>query len=451
MARLVVKPVSRALTGSVPLPSDKSIAHRALIFAALSAGVCELRGFSYAEDNVATLRAFESLGVECQDDHRGTLSVHGVTLAGLRAPKQALYCGNSGTTMRLLSGVLSAQRFLSRLTGDASLSRRPMARVVDPLRARGALIEGAPHPTLEGDVTAPLVISPLPRDERLLPIEANLETASAQVKSALLLSGLFASGPTMVREPLLSRDHTERMLDALGMPIEAMGPMVSLHPPASPDAIRPFDVELPGDLSAAAFLLVAATLVEGSVVTTRNTGLNPSRAGIIDILRAFGGVVGITPKGDSSLGEPFGEVTAQTASLRGVSVGGELALRGIDEIPIACALAARAAGKTEFHDLRELRVKETDRIAGMVDLLRAFDVEAYELVDGLQVEGRPNGRLRAARVSSGGDHRLAMTAAVLGLVADGETIVDGADCIGTSFPRFVGTLRALGAELEVRP
>jgi 3-phosphoshikimate 1-carboxyvinyltransferase len=266
----------------------------------------------------------------------------------------------------------------------------------------------------------------------------------------LLLSGLFASGPTVVYEPLVSRDHTERMLAALGVPVRAAGTMVSLEPPADPAAIQPFDVDLPGDLSAAAFLLCAGQIVEGSVVSTRRTGLNPTRAGIIDVVRAFGGAIGAETQGDV-LGEPYGLITAQFSELKASPVGGELATRSIDEIPVACSLAARARGTTVFSDVGELRVKESDRIARMVALLRDFGVEADESEEGFRVEGRPEGRLRAARVTSHGDHRIAMTACVLGLVADGETVVDDADCIATSFPRFVGTLRALGADLEVQP
>jgi 3-phosphoshikimate 1-carboxyvinyltransferase len=247
---------------------------------------------------------------------------------------------------------------------------------------------------------------------------------------------------------MVSRDHTERMLDALGMPVEAAGPIVTLHPPADPRAIPGFEIDLPGDLSAAAFLLVAATLVDGSQLTVRHTGLNPTRSGIIDVIRLLGGKIGISPEG-AVLNEPYGAVGASHAELRGCALGGELVLRAIDEVPIACALAARARGTTEFFDLGELRVKESDRVAAMAELLRAFGIDAEEREAGLALEGRPEGRLRAARVSSLGDHRIAMTAAVLGLVAEGETVIDDVDCIATSFPRFVGTLRALGADLEV--
>ena len=448
MTRLRVKPTHKPLAGSVPVPSDKSISHRALIFGALSGGRSELAGFSYGEDNVATLAAFRKMGVGCEDDGNGRLCIEGVGLDGLAEPESELDCGNSGTTIRLMAGVLAGQPFRSRLTGDASLSRRPMGRVAKPLRARGAIISGAAHPRKSDDITPPLEIGPLAKGTRLAPLEYDLPIASAQVKSALLLSGLFASGPTLLREPMVSRDHTERMLEALGMPLEAVGSLVSLHPPKDPKSIPGFSIELPGDLSAAAFLLVAGTIVEGSQVTTRHTGLNPTRSGIIDLIRLLGGRIGITPHG-AVLNEPFGEVGVSFAELTAGSIGGELALRAIDEIPVACALAARARGTTEFSDIAELRVKETDRVAALAELLRAFGVGVEERPDGLVVEGQPEGRLCAARVSSRGDHRIAMTAAVLALVAQGETEIDDVDCIKTSFPRFVGTLRALGAELEV--
>jgi 3-phosphoshikimate 1-carboxyvinyltransferase len=450
VSRLVIRPIKNPLQGSVPVPSDKSISHRALIFAALSRGTCTLKSFSYGEDNVSTLRAFEAMGVRSEDDGQGTLRVHGVSLSGLREPTQDLDCGNSGTTMRLLSGLLAAQPFRSRLVGDASLTRRPMGRVIHPLRARGAVLTGVPHPKKANDWTAPLEIGPLPAGTRLGPFEYELPVASAQVKSCLLLAGLFASGPTVLREPTLSRDHTERMLQSLGMPIETFGPLVKLHPPADPACITPFDVDLPGDLSAAAFPLVAGAIVPGSRVATRRTGLNPTRSGILDILRLFGAQVGLMPQGEA-LGEPLGEVSVTASSLRAGTVGGELAVRAIDEIPIAAVLAARASGVTEFADVEELRVKESDRIALMVKLLQAFGVNAEERESGFVVEGRPTGALRAARVTSAGDHRIAMSAAVLGLLADGETVVEDADCVATSFPRFAGTLRALGAEVTVEP
>ncbi len=449
MTSVVVRPARKPLVGSVPLPSDKSIGHRAVIFAALSAGDCELRRFSGGEDNVATVNAFRSLGVEIEQVGENVLRCSGVGLDGLRGSLGALDCGNSGTTMRLLCGVLAGQHFESTLVGDASLSKRPMLRVAKPLRSRGGVLEGEPHPTRSGDITAPLRVGALAEGERLAPLDYESPIASAQVKSALLFSGLFASGPTSVQEPVVSRDHTERMMSALSMPIESAGPIVRLHPPADPKAIRRFDVDLPGDLSAAAFLLVAAQLVEGSAVTTRATGLNPTRAGILEAIRHFGGQTDIQPQGDA-LGEPFGEVTGRHAELAGATIAGELVVRAIDEIPIACALGARARGQSAFLDIGELRVKESDRVATMASVLRSFGVEVEEHEAALVVEGRPDRPLTACRIDAAHDHRIAMTAAVLGLVADGETTITGADVIATSFPRFVGTLRALGAEIEVR-
>jgi 3-phosphoshikimate 1-carboxyvinyltransferase len=445
--RLVVEPARRALRGCVPVPSDKSINHRALILAALSNGPCRLGHFSYGEDNVSTLRAFAAMGVQIADDRAGEVRVRGVGLRGLRAPTGPLDCGNSGTTMRLMSGVLAAQPFRSELVGDASLSRRPMGRVVYPLGQRGAVITGRRHPTHPEEVTAPLTVGPLVGTQ-LGGLDYELPMASAQVKSALLLSGLFASGPTRLREPVVSRDHTERMMQALGIPLQTAGATLELRPVTDARAIPAFEVDLPGDISAAAFALAAGLLVDQSEVTTRDTGLNPTRCGFLDAVRQFGGDVVVTPRG-SSLNEPYGEVSTRSSRLRASSIGGELAVRSIDEIPILAALAARAVGTTEFSDVSELRVKESDRIAATVRLLGAFGVEADERPAGFVVRGQPSGALKAGRVDSGGDHRVAMTAAILGLVADGPTLIEDVDCVATSFPRFVDTLSALGATVRV--
>ena len=239
-------------------------------------------------------------------------------------------------------------------------------------------------------------------------------------------------------------------MTALGLPISSVGPAIALHPPAEPNCIDPFEIDLPGDLSAAAFILAAGLIVPESCVVTRSTGLNPTRSGVVSIARAFGGQLEVQPQGDS-LGEELGELTAHAGGLRGAEIGGETATRALDEIPVCCALAARARGVTEFHDVAELRVKESDRIGVMLDVLRAFGLEADELETGLRVHGQPEGALKSARVKSHGDHRIAMTAAILGLVAEGETVVEDVDCIATSFPRFAGTLRALGADVEVQP
>jgi len=443
-----VRPQSRPLRGSVPVPSDRSITHRALVLAALSNGPCEIRGFGYGSDNLATLKALGALGVRHEDDGRGTIRLRGVGLAGLRAPEGPLDCGRSPTCLRLLSGVLAAQHFGARLEGHPGLSEWRMRGVLEPLRSRGARIEGKVDTGRPGEETAPIEIRALDPGTRLGPLEHALERASDHAKGALLLAGLFASGPTTVTEPVVSRDHTERLLDALGMPVRTLGPVVSLHPPADPLAIPGFELDVPGDISAAAFLLVAAQIVPDSHVSTRRTGLNPTRAGVLEMIRQAGGRMGITPTG-TSLGEPYGEVSSRGSVLRGASIGGELAHRGLDEIPAACVLAARSRGVTHVSDIAELREGKPDRLTALATMLRAFGVSASERPDGLVIEGHPDGPLKAAQVSSGGDHRLAMTAAVLGLLGDGETVVQDADCIAVSFPRFVGTMRALGAELEV--
>jgi 3-phosphoshikimate 1-carboxyvinyltransferase len=448
-ARLVVRPQKKPLEGSVPIPSDRSITHRALILAALSNGPCELRGFAYGNDNLGTLRALGALGVRYEDDQKGTVRLRGVGLVGLKAPEAPLDCGHSPTTARLLAGVLSAQPFTSRLVGSEQLSRRRMKAVVDPLRLRGARISCARCDVDPEDCSLPLDIAGLEPGQRLTGIEYEMTAPNDHAKGALLFAGLFASGPTVIFEPVVSRDHTERLMSELGMPVRTAGSMVSLHPPADPLAIRGFEVDLPGDISAAAFVLVAAEIVPGSNVSTRRTGLNPTRAGILEVIRAFGGRMGITPKGDA-LGEPWGDVNAVGSLLRGTRLAGEVALRALDEIPIACALAARARGVTEISDVSELREDEPDRVAALTEVLRAFGVQASARPDGLVIEGQVDRPLLAARVSSRGDHRVAMTAAVLGLVADGETIVDDVDCLAVSFPRFVGTLRALGADIEVQ-
>jgi 3-phosphoshikimate 1-carboxyvinyltransferase len=447
-SRLVIRPAKKPLSGSVPVPSDRSITHRALLLAALSNGPCELRGFAYGNDNLGMLRALAALGVRYEDDQKGTLRIRGGGLRGLTAPKEPINCGHSPTIARLLTGVLAGQPFRTELYGSDTNWRRRMRAVTEPLVRRGAQIQGTPHPQEPGELCLPLTIGPFEK-ERLEAIDYVMSRPNDHAKGALLFSGLFAAGPTLIHEPVLSRDHTERMFDALGLPVQAAGSMVALHPPADPLAIRGFDADIPGDISAAAFVLAAAQLVPDSSVSTRRTGLNPTRTGILDMIRLFGGRTGISPTGDS-LGEPFGEVSSRAGALRGIKISGELALRGMDEIPVACVLAARARGVTEISDVAELRDDSSDRLAALTGMLRAFGVSVSEKPDGLVIEGRPERPLAAARVSSGGDHRVAMAAVLLALAAEGESVVDDADPIAVSFPRFVGTLRALGAEIEVQ-
>ncbi len=447
MTTLVVHPATAPLVGSVPVPSDKSIGHRALLVGALCEGTSSLEGFSHGEDNVSTANALRAMGIVIDEPSPTSLRVHGKGLRGLSAPTRDLDCGNSGTTMRLLCGVLASSPFAATLVGDETLSRRPMGRVARPLRQRGAVIAGRKHPSRADDVVAPLVVGPLPQGRALAALEYESPVASAQVKSAILLSGLTAEGPTRLREPSVSRDHTERMLSSLGVPLRTVGPLVELDPTGWDHVMPAFTIAIPGDVSAAAFMVVAAQLVEGSRVTVRDVGVNPTRTGILEIARDMGAGIAVEPQGERG-GEPVAVLHASYAPLRAITVGGETIPRAIDEIPIACALAARAAGTTRFRDAEELRQKESDRIATMAGVLRAFGVDCAEHPDGLDVEGR-SGALEPADVDSRGDHRIAMTAAVLALVAGGPCRIRDAACIATSYPKFVATLRALGARVDV--
>ncbi len=436
---------SGPLRGSVRVPGDKSIGHRSLIFAALARGACRIRGLSGGLDNVATSSAFEAMGVQVERGETET-QVQGVGLRGLRMPQDVVDCGNSGTTMRLFAGLLSGQRFGTRMVGDASLTRRPMSRVIEPLRARGAHIAGTSG-SKEGELYPPISIAPLVDGESLLGIEYEMPVASAQVKSAMLLSGLYSNGVTAVTEPMLSRDHTERMMLALGVPLRTAGSSVLFDPSERwSGGWEPFDWLVPGDPSGAAFPIAAAAMVPGSEVHVEDVCVNPTRTGIFDWLRLTGANVSHRPSGHGAGDEPMAEISVASGSLMGAVAGGELIVRMIDEIPIVCALAAVANGVTEVRDAAELRVKESDRIATMAEVLQSFGVPCEELPDGLIVTGGAN--LRGAHVDCRGDHRIAMASALLGLVADAETVIDGAEAVDTSFPGFVSLMRSLGAPIE---
>jgi 3-phosphoshikimate 1-carboxyvinyltransferase len=437
------------LRGRVRIPGDKSIGHRALLFGALADGVSTIRGLSGGLDNGATAAAMCEMGARIEfsgDPSSGvTAKIEGVGLDGLRMPAGVLDCGNSGTTMRMLAGLLVAQKFGTRLVGDESLTRRPMRRIVEPLRARGGHIAGVKGPK-EGEHYPPLSVAPLLPDEKLSGIEYSSPIASAQVKSALLLSGLYADGPTAVIEPTLSRDHTERMMHALGVPLRTMGPMVVLEPEGWERGWSGFDWDVPGDLSGAAFVIAAALLVSGSEIVIEDVGTNPTRTGILDALRAMNAPFSITPHGDAAGMEPIAEIAVRNASFHASRIGGELLTRMIDEVPIFAAVCVRARGTSEIRDAEELRVKESDRIAVTAAMLRDLGVDCVELRDGMTIHGT-DGRLRPIHIKSHGDHRIAMTAAVLGLIADGETIVDDVGCVETSFPGFASLLRSLGADI----
>jgi 3-phosphoshikimate 1-carboxyvinyltransferase len=431
---------SGPLRGNCRVPGDKSISHRALLFGALADGVVEASGLGRGGDNLSTAAALRALGVDITLAG-DTARVRGVGFAGLAAAAGALDCGNSGTTIRLMMGVLAGRPFESELYGDASLTRRPMRRVAEPLRRMGATIEGRVDPARPGDVFPPVRV----RGGALAGIAYDLPVASAQLKSALVLAGLQAKGKTTLREPGRSRDHTERMLGAMGAPIavDAASGAVVVDPEGWNGKLRAIPIVIPGDLSSATFLFVAAATVAGSDVTVENVGLNPTRSGALDALAAMGADIDIAPEGDA-LGEPVGRVRVRASRLRGTRIAGELALRSLDEIPALAVAAALAEGDTVFADLAELRVKESDRIVAVARELRRAGVAVEERPDGLVVSGLGGRSPAGGTVQPEHDHRIAMAGAVMGLSAGDETAVPAAD-IATSFPSFADTLRALGA------
>ena len=426
------------------MPGDKSIGHRSLIFGALGRGKSRITGLSEGLDNAATRQAFRSMGVAVQSTDEAT-TVRGVGLHGLRMPSDVIDCGNSGTTMRLLAGLLSGQRFGTRMIGDASLTRRPMGRVIKPLRARGAHIAGTSG-TKPDELYPPISIAPLVEGETLQGIEYAMPVASAQVKSALLLSGLYAGAPTAIEEPVLSRDHTERMMMALGVPLRTLGAAVLLDPSSDwSGGWDPFAWHVPGDPSSAAFPLIAAAMVPGSQVSVEDVCVNPTRTGLFDWLRLLGAHVSHRASGHGAGDEPMAEISVAHSNVRGSVAGGELIVRIIDEVPAICALAAVSKGQTEIRDASELRVKESDRIATMAEVLGAFGVPCEELPDGMIISG--GAALHGAQIESRGDHRIAMSAVLLGLRAEGESLIDGAEAVDTSFPGFVALMRSLGADI----
>jgi 3-phosphoshikimate 1-carboxyvinyltransferase len=434
--RLRVHPVRR-LAGRAAVPGDKSISHRAALLGALAEGVTEIRGYLEAEDCLRTIAAVEALGAEVTRKGPGEYRVAGAGLGGFTEPAEVLDCGNSGTTARLLMGVLAGQPFWTFLTGDASLRRRPMARVADPLRRMGATIIGR----ADGGRLPLAVRGSAPT--RAMAYDSPV--ASAQVKSSILLAGLYADGPVSVTEPAQSRDHSERMLRQFGVAVETRGLTTTI----TPGALRAGAVVVPGDISSAAFLLVAALVVADARVTLTGVGLNPTRTGLLDALQAMGATLQVAQAGGP--GEPMGDITALTQPLHGTTVAGAIIPRLVDEVPVLAVAAALARGRTEIRDAAELRVKESDRLGALARELAAMGADVRERPDGLVIEGRA--RLRGARVASGGDHRIAMALAVAGLVADGETVVDDVECIATSYPPFTETLNMLagGDAVMVEP
>ncbi|HEY4243056.1 MAG TPA: 3-phosphoshikimate 1-carboxyvinyltransferase [Kofleriaceae bacterium] len=442
--KLVVQPAARPLAGTVEVPGDKSIGHRALLFSLLSAHPVRVRGLGDGADNGRSAKTIAALGATIVRE-RAELVITGTGLRGMRAPAAPIDCGNSGTTIRLVCGLLAGQPFATTLFGDESLAKRPMGRVIDPLAQMGARIAA----TGQGR-TPPLVVGPAP--DALAGIDYAMPMSSAQVKSAILLAGLAADGQTIVRDPGASRDHTERMLAWLGAPLRADA-RVSAIDPRGWDRSLGFAgarMTVPPDPSSAAFLVAAAVLVGAAEVRLPGICVNPTRTGFLDVLAAMGATV-VREAEDTRGPEPTADLVVRgpAAGLRATEIAGDLAVRSIDELPILAVLAARAHGTTIVRDADELRVKESDRIETTCAMLRAFGVVCEARPDGFVVEGRPDGPLAAGRVHADGDHRIAMAAAVAGLVATGETVVDDADNVATSYPGFAAALAQLGAEIRV--
>jgi 3-phosphoshikimate 1-carboxyvinyltransferase len=419
-----IAPDKKPLRGNIVVPGDKSIAHRAVIFSAIAQGRSRILNLSGGDDNSRTVRAFRQMGVEIFRDG-DALCVEGKGWDGLSAPTERIDCGNSGTTLRLLSGLLAGRPFHSELDGDSSLRQRPMKRVIDPLSKMGARIRSR-----QGDGLAPLEID----GGGLRGIEYRMPIASAQVKSAIVLAALQAEGQTIVHEPQRSRDHTEVMLSGFGGKISVDGLTLAI---AGRPALTGQSVRIPGDISSAAFFLVAAAMIPGSDLTVRDVGCNPTRDGVLEVLKQMGASIELRNQ-RLEAGERVADIHVTGAALKGVDVDAELVARTIDEYPILAVAAAVAQGVTTFSDVNELRFKESDRIAAMTEGLRALGVLVEERPDGMTIQG--GNRLRSGAVKSYADHRIAMSFAIAGLVSENGVEIDDAKCVDISFPSFFDLL-----------
>lgn len=412
---------AKSLRGEITVPGDKSISHRSIMLGSLAEGTTRVSGFLMGEDNLSTWKAFEAMGVAIRRTGSDALEIAGVGLDGLREPADVLDCGNSGTTMRLMTGLLAGQNFFSVLTGDRYLRRRPMKRVVTPLTAMGARIWGRDH----GE-RAPLAI----QGGSLQPVRYASPVSSAQVKSAVLLAGLSVAGETTVTEPHLSRDHSERMLKCFGAEVRTFAGGVSLS--GRPRLVAR-EVNVPGDISSAAFFMVAGLVTPGAELLIRNVGINPTRSGIIDILKSMGGRIELLDIREQS-GEPVADVLVRHGRLKGIEISGDLVPRAIDEFPVISVAAALAEGTTVIREAEELRVKETDRIAAMVSELGKLGGNVEARPDGMVINGIE--QFAGGMVASHGDHRIAMSMAVAALSARGAVTIEDTACTETSFPGF---------------
>jgi 3-phosphoshikimate 1-carboxyvinyltransferase len=435
MASLTIIP-GRPLRGTISVPGDKSITHRAIILTALANGVSTIASYCRGEDCLNTMRAIQALGLRI-DESVEELRVYGKGLWGLTEPDGPIDCGNSGTGMRLLTGLLAAQDFFTVLTGDESIRRRPMGRIVKPLREMGATIAGR-----KGGELAPIAVM----GSRLRAITYDSPVASAQIKSALLFAALFAEGTSRITEPRLSRDHTERLFRFFDIALRREGATLLIDGRPSVGWNSVPRMVIPGDLSAAAFFIVGATIIPGSDVTIRQVGVNPTRTGLLEVMARMGADIQLLNRHEEA-GEPVADIRVKSARLHGVAIGSDLIPQTIDEFPILCVAAAVSEGETIISGAEELRVKESDRIATVSTELRAMGAWITERPDGMVVRGlgtaENNGRLQAAHGRSHGDHRVAMSLAIAGLTTSTPTLIDETDCIETSFPSFHHTLLEL--------
>lgn len=421
-----------SVQGDIRVPGDKSMSHRSIMLGALAEGITEVEGFLEGEDSLATVQAFRDMGVTIEGPDQGYVRIHGVGLQGLKPPRGPLYLGNSGTAMRLFAGVLAAQSFDSELTGDESLSRRPMERVAAPLRTMGAVIEsregGCPPLTIHGS-------------QSLQGIDYVLPVASAQVKSCLLLAGLYASGETVITEPAPTRDHTERMLNGFGYPVHREGPKARL---TGGGRLTAGIIDVPADISSAAFFMVAASITPGADLWLRHVGINPTRTGIINILRLMGADIELHNEREAG-GEPVADLRVRHAPLKGIDIPEDQVPLAIDEFPVLFIAAANASGQTVLTGAEELRVKESDRIQVMADGLATLGVSHTVTADGIRISGGPYG---GGTVNSHGDHRIAMAFAVASLRAGEEICIEDCANVATSFPGFIELARQVGLQLQ---
>jgi 3-phosphoshikimate 1-carboxyvinyltransferase len=425
-----------ALNGQFRVPGDKSISHRSIMFGALAEGVSHVSGFLQGEDSLNTLRAFRAMGVKIEGpDEAGRVVIEGVGMHGLQPPSAALELGNSGTSMRLLAGLLAGQTFDLALAGDRSLSKRPMGRVTEPLALMGARVDSA-----EGG-RPPLKIH---GGQPLRGIDYVMPMASAQVKSCLLLAGMYAEGRTCVTEPAVTRDHTERMLSAFGYDIHKQGSTICIE---GGGRLSARDIDVPADISSAAFLMVGASIAEGSDITLQHVGVNPTRTGVIDILRLMGASIELLNPREVG-GEPVADIRVRSSRLHGVQVPESLVPLAIDEFPVLFVAAACAEGETLVTGAEELRVKESDRIQVMADGLQALGVDARPTADGMVIRG--GAAIAGGRVHAGDDHRIAMAFTMAALRANGEIYIEDCINVNTSFPGFVELANQAGIGLSTR-